>query len=45
MFDAVRETLAYMDKDKVYIDDMEELKARIESGEFVKKWKMPWVNC
>jgi histidine ammonia-lyase len=37
MFDAVRETLAYMGKDKVYIDDMEELKARIESGEFVKR--------
>ncbi|MCF8075609.1 MAG: aromatic amino acid lyase [Desulfotignum sp.] len=37
MFDAVRETLAYMGKDKVYIDDMEELKTRIESGEFVKR--------
>jgi histidine ammonia-lyase len=37
MYDAVRETLAYMGKDKVYIDDMEELKARIESGEFVKR--------
>jgi histidine ammonia-lyase len=37
MYKAVRETLGYMDKDKVYIDDMEELKARIESGEFVKK--------
>jgi histidine ammonia-lyase len=33
----VRETLPYMGQDKVYIDDMEELKARIESGEFVKK--------
>jgi|GEM_PF-4042077 len=26
-----------MDKDKVYIDDMEELKQRIESGEFVER--------
>jgi histidine ammonia-lyase len=37
MYDAVRETLPYMGQDKVYIDDMEELKARIESGEFVKR--------
>ncbi|RLC25399.1 MAG: histidine ammonia-lyase HutH [Deltaproteobacteria bacterium] len=37
MHKAVRETLDYMDKDKVYIDDMEELKVRIESGEFVEK--------
>ncbi len=37
MHKAVRETLDYMDKDKVYIDDMETLKARIESGEFVEK--------
>ncbi|MBC2702904.1 aromatic amino acid lyase [Desulfobacula sp.] len=37
MHKAVRETLDYMDKDKVYIDDLEELKARIESGEFVEK--------
>ena len=37
MHKAVRETLDYMDKDKVYIDDMEELKQRIESGEFVER--------
>lgn len=37
MHKAVRETLEYMDYDKVYIDDLEELKARIESGEFVEK--------
>ncbi len=37
MHKAVRETLDYMDKDKVYIDDLEDLKARIESGEFVEK--------
>ncbi|OQY00607.1 MAG: histidine ammonia-lyase HutH [Desulfobacteraceae bacterium 4572_130] len=37
MYNAVRETLSYMDYDKVYIDDLEELKARIESGEFVEK--------
>ncbi len=37
MHKAVRETLEYMDYDKVYIDDMETLKARIESGEFVEK--------
>ena len=37
MYEAVRETLGYMDYDKVYIDDMENLKARIESGEFVEK--------
>jgi phenylalanine aminomutase (D-beta-phenylalanine forming) len=36
MHKAVRETLEYMDYDKVYIDDMETLKARIESGEFVE---------
>ncbi len=36
MHKAVRETLGYMDYDKVYIDDMETLKARIESGEFVE---------
>ncbi len=34
---AVRETLDYMAEDKVYIDDLEDLKARIESGEFVEK--------
>jgi phenylalanine aminomutase (D-beta-phenylalanine forming) len=37
MHTAVRETLGYMDKDKVYIDDLEELKARIETGEFVER--------
>ncbi|MBC8438861.1 MAG: aromatic amino acid lyase [Deltaproteobacteria bacterium] len=37
MHKAVRETLEYMDYDKVYIDDLEELKARIESGEFVER--------
>ncbi|MCG8564497.1 MAG: aromatic amino acid lyase [Desulfobacterales bacterium] len=37
MFQAVRETLPYLDYDKVYIDDLEALKARIESGEFVEK--------
>ena len=37
MYEAVRETLDYMDYDKVYIDDMENLKAKIESGEFVEK--------
>ncbi|WP_300459765.1 aromatic amino acid lyase [Desulfobacula sp.] len=34
---AVRETLPYLDHDRVYIDHLEELKARIESGEFVEK--------
>ncbi|MBT6338288.1 MAG: aromatic amino acid lyase, partial [Desulfobacula sp.] len=37
MYHAVRETLEYMDYDKVYIDDLEELKARIGSGEFVER--------
>ncbi len=37
MYNATRETLEYMDYDKVYIDDLETLKARIESGEFVEK--------
>ncbi len=37
MHKAVRETLDYMDYDKVYIDDMETLKSRIESGEFVQR--------
>lgn len=37
MYDATRETLDYMDQDKVYMDDLEELKARIDSGEFVEK--------
>ncbi|CCK79979.1 aromatic amino acid lyase [Desulfobacula toluolica] len=37
MHAAVRETLPYLDHDKVYIDHMEELKARIESGEFVER--------
>jgi histidine ammonia-lyase len=37
MYDAVRETLDYMDYDKVYMDDLETLKARIESGEFVSR--------
>ena len=35
MYEKVRETLPYLDYDKVYIDDLETLKARIESGEFV----------
>ncbi len=35
MHKLVRETLPYLDYDKVYIDDLEALKARIESGEFV----------
>ncbi len=37
MYDEVRKTIPYMDFDMVYIDHMEELKARIESGEFVEK--------
>lgn len=37
MHKAVRETLEYMNYDKVYIDDLESLKARIESGEFVDR--------
>ncbi len=37
MYQAVRETLPYLDYDKVYIDDLETLRARIESGEFVEK--------
>lgn len=37
MHEAVRETIPYMGYDMVYIDHMEELKARIESGEFVKR--------
>ncbi len=37
MYEAVRETLPYLDYDKVYMDDLETLKDRIESGEFVKK--------
>jgi histidine ammonia-lyase len=37
MHTAVRETLEYMSYDKVYIDDLEALKARIESGEFVER--------
>jgi len=37
MHKAVRETLEYMNYDKVYIDDLEALKARIESGEFVER--------
>ena len=37
MYKATRETLEYMDYDKVYMDDLEELKSRIESGEFVEK--------
>ena len=37
MHEAVRETLPYLDYDMVYIDHLEELKARIESGEFVKR--------
>ncbi len=37
MYDAVRETLPYLDYDMVYIDHLETLKARIESGEFVEK--------
>ncbi len=37
MYKATRETLEYMDYDKVYMDDLEELKNRIGSGEFVEK--------
>ncbi len=37
MHQAVRETLPYLDYDMVYIDHLEELKARIETGEFVQK--------
>lgn len=37
MHKAVRETLEYMNYDKVYMDDLEELKKRIESGEFVER--------
>lgn len=37
MYEAVRETVPYLDHDKVYIDHMEDLKARIESGEFVER--------
>ena len=37
MYDEVRKTIPYMDFDMVYIDHMEKLKERIESGEFVKK--------
>lgn len=37
LYDEVRKTIPYMDFDMVYIDHMEELKARIESGEFVAK--------
>jgi len=37
LYDEVRKTIPYMDFDMVYIDHMEELKARIESGEFVEK--------
>ncbi len=37
MYEAVRETLPYLDYDMVYIDHLEALKARIESGEFVNR--------
>ena len=37
MYEATRETLEYMNYDKVYMDDLEELKSRIETGEFVEK--------
>ncbi|MCK5837099.1 MAG: aromatic amino acid lyase, partial [Desulfobacula sp.] len=37
MYKAVRETLPYLDYDMVYIDHLEALKARIESGEFVER--------
>ncbi len=37
MYDAVRETLPYLDYDMVYIDHLEALKARITSGEFVQR--------
>ena len=37
MYDAVRETIPYLDVDKVYVDELEILKGRIESGEFVQK--------
>jgi histidine ammonia-lyase len=37
MHEAVRETLPYLDYDMVYIDHLEALKTRIESGEFVQR--------
>lgn len=37
MYDLTRETLPYLDYDKVYMDDLEVLKERIASGEFVQK--------
>ena len=37
MYEAVRETLPYLDYDLVYIDHLEALKARIASGEFVQR--------
>ncbi len=37
LYDEVRKVLPYMDFDMVYIDHMEELKAKIESGELVAK--------
>lgn len=37
MYDLTRETLTYLDYDKVYMDDLETLKERIESGEFVER--------
>ncbi len=37
LYEEVRKTLPYMDFDMVYIDHMEELKAKIESGEFVER--------
>ena len=36
MYKAVRETLEYLDHDRVYMDDLETLKARIDSGELVQ---------
>ncbi len=37
LYDAVRETLSYLDHDLVYIDYLEELTDRITSGEFVQR--------
>lgn len=37
LYDEVRKIIPYMSFDMVYIDHMEELKAKIESGEFVAK--------
>ncbi len=37
LYDEVRKVIPYMDFDMVYIDHMEELKTKIESGELVAK--------